>query len=276
MADQSDVEAALAGVVGAALYPQGTAAPSVLGVVCRIYRGWPGQAALAADLAAGAVNVTIWPEASGQANTTRWPDVWQQTAVVAPSLAVAVAGDTATFSGSAGPGQVAGLLVDNVAVVHRTVAGDTPGSVAAVLGSYLRPRRVVQLSGASLTVPGAGSLIGRVVADQPGMRQTRRQRQNFRVTCWCPDPATRDRAGAAVDAALSASAFIGLADGTSGHLRFVSSALSDRAEDAGLFRRDLVYSVDYATTVASVLPSMIFGDATVSPPGGAPGPSLLS
>ena len=276
MADQSDVEAALVGAVAAALYPQGVAAPSLLGAVARVYRGWPGQAALAADLAEGAVNITVFPDPAGQVNTSRWPDQWRQTATVVPTLAVTVAGVTAVFSGSADPGQVAGLLVDNEAVVHRTVAGDTAQSVAAVLGSYLRPRRVVQLAGAALTVPGAGSLIGRVVADQPGLRQTRRQRQNFRVTCWCPDPATRDAAGAAVDAALSASAFIPLADGTAGRLRFVSSALFDQSADAALFRRDLVYSVDYATTAAELLPVMIFGDATLAPQGVAAGSGLIS
>ena len=48
MADQSDVEAALAGLIEAALYPGGAAAPSVLGRLVRIYRGWPVAARLAA------------------------------------------------------------------------------------------------------------------------------------------------------------------------------------------------------------------------------------
>ena len=268
MADQADVETVLAGLVSGVLYPQGVTAPSVLGVVCRVYRGWPNSAALDADLAAGVVNVTVFPQAGHERNTTRWPDECQVPAWVSPTLTVSVNGVTATFAGAAGLGQVAGLLVDGVAVVHRLVANDTPASVAAVLASRIRTQRVALLSGASVTVPGAGLLVGRVVADQTVQRQTRRQIQEFRLSCWCPDPATRDAAAGAIDAALSAMDFVALPDGLAGRLRFVSSAVFDQSEDAALYRRDLVYSVEYATTTSLVLPSMIFGDSTVAPDGG--------
>ena len=41
MADQSDVEAELARVIAEALYPDGVAADSAIGAVCRVYRGVP-------------------------------------------------------------------------------------------------------------------------------------------------------------------------------------------------------------------------------------------
>ncbi len=66
----------------------------------------------------------------------------------------------------------------------------------------------------------------------------------------------------------SARNFIDLPDGFAGRLRFVSSAVFDQSEDAALYRRDLIYSVEYATTVAEVLPEMIFGDVTLAPNGG--------
>lgn len=267
MADQSDVETALVGAVGAALYPQGTAAPSVLGLVCRVYRGAPIPAALDKDLAAGVVNVTIFPDAAQQATTTRWPDEWKVTNPRLPELTAAVAGNAVTFGGTASPGQVAGVMVDNVAVVHRLEDGETPDSVAATLAAYLRTRRIVQLAGATLTVPGAGALVARVAADQVAMREIRRQRQAFRVSCWCADPLTRDRAAAAIDAALASRPFIGLADGTSGRLQFMASTVIDQTQNAALYRRDLVWSVEYATTATMTLPSMIFGDATMAPQG---------
>ena len=276
MADQSDVETALVGLVGGAVYPQGTAAPSVLGRVCRVYRGWPTAASLDADLAAGHVNITVFPEPAGQVTTTRWPDEWVAAGVRAATLTVTVAGTTVTLGGTPDAGQLVGLLVDNVAVVHRTVDGDTLEGVAAILGGYLRNVRIVLVSGSTIAVPGAGALQARVVADQPAVRQTRRQRQRFRVTCWCPDALTRDDAAAAVDAAVSARAFIGLADGLSGRITFVSSTVFDQTQDASLYRRDLVYAVEYATTVSAMLPSMIFGDATLAPVGGGLVQSLLN
>ncbi len=112
-------------------------------------------------------------------------------------------------------------------------------------------------------LPPGTSVIARVEADQPSLRETRRQVQPFRIVFWCPDPAARDAAAAAVDEALSAFDFLGLADGMAGRLRYLGTTSSDRAQDAALYRRDLVYSVDYATTIAADLPRLLFGDVRV-------------
>lgn len=276
MADQSDVEDVLVGLVGDVMYPVGTQAASLLGPVCRVYRGWPTSAALDADLAAGNVNITVFPDAAHQAITTRWPDEWTVGAPVAVGLSVSVSGTVAAFGGTADPGQVAGLLADNVAVVHRTEPGDTPERVAAVLASYLATRRIALAAGASVLVPGAATLIGRVMADQPALRETRRQRQGFRISCWCADPATRDRAASAIDSGLSGRDFIALPDGTRGRLLFHASTVFDQTQNAALYRRDLVYTVDYATTLAADLPSMIFGAAGAAPDAGGPGQIRLA
>ena len=75
----------------------------------------------------------------------------------------------------------------------------------------------------------------------------------------------RDAAAGAVDAALSAIRFLDLADGTQGRLIFRASLVFDQSQNARLYRRDLLYGVDYATTIATTLPSMIFGDASFTP-----------
>jgi hypothetical protein len=62
-----------------------------------------------------------------------------------------------------------------------------------------------------------------------------------------------------VDGALAAMAFLALPDGTGGNLRYLSSVLYDQSLNARLYRRDLLYNVDYATTITEALPSMIFG-----------------
>jgi hypothetical protein len=281
MADQSDVEAALAAIVGGALYPNGIgAACAVAGAICRIYRGWPTPAALDADLAAGRVNVSVAAVAGSARVTTRYPDRWQVLRTITPSLVATVAGGVATFSGSAAPGQLAALLVDGRAAIHRTESGDTPASVAAALAAELQqfgaaPWSTAVANGASVSLSGARSVLARVTADQPSLRETRRQRQNFTVTCWCADPAMRDAIGGALDAALSGIDFIGLADGSSGRLLFVASVTTDRWEDAVLYRRELTYSVDYATTIAAMLPCLIVSGTQISPDGQGPIATLL-
>ena len=175
-------------------------------------------------------------------------------------------GRSATVGGIAAEGQVAGLLVDGMAVVHRTERGDTPEMVAAVLATYLRTKLIVTVEGATLTVAGTGPMLGRVVADRRVRRETRRQRQGFRITLWCPAPGLRDRAGAAVDARMAATDFLDLPDGTSGRILSRGSSVSDHARRARLYRRDLVYAVDYATTLTRTLPAMIFGEMALCGP----------
>jgi hypothetical protein len=267
MADLSDVETALTDAIAGALYPQGAGAASMLGTVVRVYRGWPAAAALEADLAGGIVNVSVFPEPGHQRNTTRWRDEVDFLAAVTPTLGIAVSGMDVTLSGSADLGQLVGILADRQAVVHRTAAGDTPAGVAAVLAAQLRTQRIALVSGTTVTVPGAALLVGRVFADQPALWLTRRQEQRFRISFWCPDPATRDAVTAAVDAALSTRIWLALADATSGRLRYAGTTVFDQSQDAGLYRRDLVYNVEYATTLAENLPRMMFGDFRIDPNG---------
>lgn len=253
MADTSDVEAALVGAIAAALFP---ASGPVLLADARIYRGWPNAAALDADLLAGRLHVTVFPSGAVRA-TTRWIDAPDAEPVL-PSLRVVVSGATATFAGDASPGQLAGLLADNRAFVHRTAPGDTPALVAAVLADAVRAERIATLSGASVTVPGARGLIARVAADGAQRAELRRQAANYRVTLWCPTPALRDAAAAAVDAALASLTFLPLPDGAA-RLRGVGSATADGGQDAALFRRDLLLEAEYPTVLTTVQPAMLFG-----------------
>lgn len=262
MADLSDVENALLGLIAGALYPNGADALPLTGTLSRVYRGWPEAASLDADLAAGYVNVTVFPEPGGR-NTTRYLNEWLLAAQVKPTLSVEVVGDSVTFGGNAASGQLAGILLDGATYVHPTEPADTPASVAADLAASIRPNRIVLLSGSTIIAPFAAVLKARVVAKQPALMQTRRQEQLFRITCWCPDPPTRDATAAAIDAALAQMMFIPLSDGSQGRVRFRSGAVLDQAEDASLYRRDLVYSVEYATTLSALLPTMLFADITL-------------
>jgi hypothetical protein len=55
-----------------------------------------------------------------------------------------------------------------------------------------------------------------------------------------------------------------LADGTGGRVRYRSTSSFDEAQDAQLYRRDLIYDVDYATTVYQAVPNLLFGDLHVA------------
>src|SRR5690349_10674928 len=143
MADQSDVESVFASLISAALYPNGLDAPSVPGPPCRIYRGWPNSAALDADLAAGRINVTVFPLDQSIRNTTRFAPEWSTAGVNNPPLSCSVSGLSVTFGGEASAGQLAGVLVDGNTYVYRAQDRDTPALVAANLAELGRVDRTV-------------------------------------------------------------------------------------------------------------------------------------
>lgn len=258
MADQSDVEEALVGIVSAALYPDGTAEPSVIGSNCRIYRGWPSSAALDADLTTGTINVTVFPTGGSTRTTTRYSEQWIGSPIQ-PTLTTVIDGMTVMFGGRAESGQIAGILVDGTAYVYRLREGDTSQSVAANLATIIRTNLIVQLSQGNVTIPGARQLAARVVADASVKQEIRRQEQGFRVTCWCPDPQARDATASAVDLAVSTQRFIPLSDGTSGRLSYAGTTEFDQSQNSRLYRRDLNYNVEYATMLSATLPAMLFG-----------------
>lgn len=263
MADQADVETALVGLVAAALYPSGPNAASVPGPDCRIYRGWPNAAALDTDLRAGKVNVTVYPAPGSGRVSTRYTQEWVGTPG-APSLTTQVAGVSVTFGGSVASGQVAGVAIDGVAYAYRTQAGDNLALVAANLATLVRANRIALVSGATVMVPGAGEVLARVVADAPAQQEVRRQTQAFRVTCWCPTPQIRDAAAGAIDLAMAPLTFLDLADGSQGRVIYAGTMVFDQSQDALLYRRDLLYSLEYATVLTATQPTMLFGELAVN------------
>jgi hypothetical protein len=259
MADVSDVEVALVNAALAILYPAGTAGSSAIGSPVRVYRGWPLPVPLEADLLAGVANISVFPVPDSGRDTTRWSPPTEVIAGIA-TLSVQVSGSSASFGGVAAPGQVAGVLADGQAFVHRCAAGDTPALVAAVLADSVRATRTCWLSKTTLTIPGATKLVGRVAADGLTVTETARQEQSFRIGVWCPTPSMRDVICGLLGSALSAMAFLEFADGGAGRLRYRSTASVDEDQDARQYRRDLLYDVEYGTFAKASSPAMLFGD----------------
>jgi hypothetical protein len=257
MASQADAEIALALLAATTLYPNGLAGASAVTATVRIFRGWPNAAALDADLAAGRVNVTIFPVPGATRVTTRFP-VTPVANPATPTLTVSVAGNTATFSGTALAGQLAGLLVDGKPYVYRTATGDTPELVAAILTAAVNANRPALCSGASIFTPGTVPT-ARTAADATVTTELRRQVQTFRITAWCPTPDLRDATCGALDRAFAATPFLTLSDGSAARLTFISTTTFDQSQDASLYRRDLLYAVEFPTTLVATQPSMLFG-----------------
>jgi hypothetical protein len=169
MADLSEVGDTLKGIIVAAVYPNGTAAPSVGNCDIRVFQGWPDPVQLESDLNASKAQISIFPR----------------------------------------PG-------DHVTAV---MAGDGDWQDQSNNGT----------AGVSI-------------------REIRRQTRTFQVTVWANCFDQRDPIAKALDSALGSITRLALLDGSQGVMTYVNSAQDDSLQKQRIYRRDLFYSVNYATT----------------------------
>lgn len=256
MADVSDIESVLVSTITQALYPNGTGNPSVAGADCKIYRGWPIPANLNADLSAGKINVSVFPQDVEQ-RTTRYPRTYQELTTPTVTLTLTASGTTITTGGTPATPLNAAALVNGKAYVYAVQNGDTLDAIATGLAALINADTPASSSGAVITIPAAKQLVARVGGVGTVIRETKRQKRGFQITFWCPTPALRDTVVPPVDKALADIDFLTLPDGTAGWLRYERSPISDRIERAALYRRDLIYSVEYGTTDTADAPQIV-------------------
>lgn len=78
-------------------------------------------------------------------------------------------------------------------------------------------------------------------------RELRREVRQFQISVWANCFDGRDPLAKALDAGLGAITRLALADGTIAFPSYAGSVQNDEAQKAGIYRRDLMYSVNYAT-----------------------------
>jgi hypothetical protein len=258
MADISDVEEAMSDALTSVLYPSGTSQSSIVGVLCRIYRGWPNAPTLNTDLTGGVVNVTVVTDNASGKTTTRYLPEWNITSA-SPGVSASTNGHTISISGSPILGDLVGVLIDGLVYAYRIKQGDTPDQIAANIAHAIQGIRFASNHGTSITVPGAAAIAVRVACDNRSTFESRRQEKNVRVICWCPSPLIRDSVAAAIDYALDQVNFLPLADDTQARVVYRNTESYDQAQNALLYRRDLVYGIEYPTVTILQQPSMLFG-----------------
>jgi hypothetical protein len=263
MADISDVEQAIAGAITDVLYPGGASQSSIIGVLCRIYRGWPNGPTLNTDLTAGAVNVTVITDNDSGKTTTRYLPEWR-TNVVAPGTVASVIGQKISISGSPEVGDLVGALIDGTSFTYRVQKGDTSDQVASNITQAIQATHFANVQGTTITVHGATSITARTVRDHSSTFESRRQEKDVRVVCWCPSPLVRDSISGAIDYGLGQIHFLPLSDGTSARVVYRNTSSYDQAQNALLYRRDLVYTIEYPTVTIVQQPSMLFGACDIN------------
>jgi len=252
MADQVDVERALVGLMERALL----ADPPDASI--RIYRGWPVSSALNADLATGWAHLTVFPDGKEWERLTAFPAQWQLPG--GSGVSVSVQDDMVTLNGRADGPQLVGALIDGVAYVHRTVAGEPAAEIVSCLAAMVQVDRPCAVLNSTLRCPGARQLVARIAADCVLVEEIARQKVGYQLALWCPTPEARDAMVAAADRAIAECRFLDLPDGSVARLLASGSEAIDTFSDANLYRQNVRCTVEFATTRRGIMPAVLFGD----------------
>lgn len=254
MADLSDVSTALRDLVGATLYPNGSSAASVTGADIRIMVGWPGPQDVDISIAAGTTLVNVYPQPGMERNTTRVQADWQELSVPAATYTLSASGQAITVAGSAPATYFAQniyALICGVGYRYAAQSGDSAATVAAGLQALIAADwPAASVSGAVVTLPATARLDAlRIGVTGTAIKEVGRQERSWQIVIWAPSEAARTAVAKAVDPVLRQTPRLALADGTTGHLVYKGSPVTDMLQKAGVFRRDLIYTVEYGTTI---------------------------
>lgn len=255
MADLTDVQDALAALISTAVYPNTTSQPSAVAADVRIFPGWPSPEDLDRDLAAGKVNVSIYSQPGVERNTSRFPRETQQQSALSRTLAVFVLGNVITIGGTnAGNAPQQWVTAAIGAAGHQkfysfgVMPGQSLSAIAAGLAALIATDQPASAIGAVITVTTGKPVAARVGSIASFWRELRRQQRGFQITLWCGTPAQRTALAKVIDPALAATDRLTLADGSSAHIIYGSSRESDEGTKSRIFRRDIFYLVEFATS----------------------------
>lgn len=262
MADFTDVADALVSVIAQITYPNGTSQPSIVNAPVLVYQGWPNSVQLDKDLKADKVHVSVWPTPTERETATRIPE-WQTLSIATPTLTMTASAGEVTVGGTAGAGQNAALIVDGKPYVHAVQTGDTLTTIATALAALISADRPATSAGAVVTIPDAHTVEARTGGTGTSIRELRRQEKVFQISVWANCHEKRDPVASRVDATLAGIYRLSLPDGTQGILRYRSSNQIDNTQKNGIYRRDILYAVEYAVTESRTDTQIVTGQTSI-------------
>lgn len=254
MADLDDVSNVLVNLAVQTMYPDGTSQPSIVAKDTIVVQGWPIPDDLDRVLRAGGVYINVWPD-DNEFNTTRHLDFDEWYVVQqppAPTITLTKSGTDVVVGGTVTLPQNVGFIVDNKTAAYALQQNDTLTTIASAVASRLVTAGVVATStGPTIHLPNSSVVTARVGTWGRTLRQLSRQEKMFSIIIWAKDPVTRGAVAAPLDVALKSLSFISLPDGSEGRIRYVRTVQLDRYEKHLCYRRDLCYTVEWATTEVS-------------------------
>lgn len=244
MADLSDVSALLSTMVGAAVFPNGPNAASVTGAPVVYGPGWPQPKSLDDLIAAGGSNVSVFPAPGAATNVFQVLDEQYVLVPAVHGMTAAINGAMVTFNGQPGTGEYGSIVVDGRHAYSRVGASAT--AIVQAIAIDAAPNYAVTVSGNTITFP-TDRLIARIGAPATMGSVTHRQKQQFIITVWSPNPVVRDALAVAIDVSFKTVKRLTMPDTSQAILVYDHTRQFDEKSAVSIYRRDLVYTVEYAT-----------------------------
>lgn len=266
MADIEDISATLASTIVDIINLAGPAP-----VPLTVAPGWPTANDMNAVVKTGAAHISVFPQPGVNSNATRWEWLWQVSSAPVQTLTAAVATGAITFGGTA-------ILPLNIAVTaaskvytYSATSGDTSALIATALAALINVDIAATAAGPVITIP-SGPVDLKVTLGGQGtlLRENVREKQGFQITVWANSQANRLAISKSFEAALYGLNFITLPDGTAGMLSHMRSLVSDNSESEGLYRRDIICSVEYGITQTAPAWTVVTAPLTTIPVPGPP------
>jgi hypothetical protein len=277
MADTADVRQAIAALIEAAVYPNGTSSPTAIAGVTGLVAVYPSDIKprdIDIRLARGDLLVGIMEWGDGR-STKRFPVRNDTINTPAPTLGwqINAAGTSATLFGTVTVPQNIALIIDGAPYVYSVQTGDTLTAAVAALAALIPDCGV---SGPTISLLGIHSLIGRVGVVSSTLREVGRQLSRYVVSVWSATDAIRANAARLIRGALDDQRRVLLSDGSAAWIGQAYEMPVYDPKKLGISRSNICYAVEYASTVAGTAPTAIAIGATLGgTPAPIPGPGSL-
>ena len=229
----------------------------------RIFEGWPLPDQLDLDLGGkqlltGATTPTARPDGP-MANVSIFPflgtsrsgpyQILNKTYVIVPpaiNLTVTLSGTAITITGTPAPGEFVTVVADRQFIYSQT--GSTAAAILASLQTAAEANYGgVTLVGSTLTIPADYAIVVRQGGRATMGRVIQRECQSVTVTVWAPDHATRTALSKPIDVAIKTNIVVTMPDTTEAKIIYLRTNVIDDNQNVTVYRRDLVYDVEYAT-----------------------------
>ncbi|MDE2024859.1 MAG: hypothetical protein KGJ07_00020 [Patescibacteria group bacterium] len=244
MADLSQVRDTIAQNIVTAIYPNGTSQPSVCGVPVTVNSGWPIATVLDQQLQLGNAMVSVYPTNQNRI-VTKFQRIYIPNTLTPATITLTVASNTVTVGGTISVPQAPMIILNGIGYAYQVQATDTLSSIASALAGLISGATAV---GNVINLPNYYSITTRVSSNYTASEELAREDRIFMITCWCPNENVRYLLGQAIDLYMKFSYRMPMPDNFFAQVFWHKTNDTDQLDKALIYRRDLIYTIQYATT----------------------------